>query len=125
MRSPKERSPAIGRRLAKASVLAVCIAFAILGLPGVALAQQPALSAVAGQPFTGTGRAADYLDGTCTNVRDMTIQWRDGSVSGATSFATVDDAIDIGGTPIPIKWVDVTGTHTFALPGAYNVTVTY
>jgi hypothetical protein len=115
----------MGRPLAKISVLAACIAFAILGLPGVALAQQPALSAVAGQPFTGTGRAADYLDGTCTNVRDMTIQWRDGSVSGATSFATVDDAIDIGGTPIPIKWVDVTGTHTFALPGAYNVTVTY
>jgi len=116
-----------GHALATASVLAACIVFAIPGLPGVASAQaqQPTLSAVAGQPFTGTGRAADPLDGTCTNVRDMTIQWRDGSVSGATSFATADDVIDIGGTPIPIRWVDVTGNHTFALPGDYDVTVTY
>ena len=106
-------------------VLIVGLLVSLVVRTGAALAQQPTLSAVAGQPFTGTGRAADYLDGTCTNVRDMTIQWRDGSVSGATSLATVDDAIDIGGTPIPIKWVDVTGTHTFALPGDYNVTVTY
>lgn len=118
----------IGRPHATASVLVACIAFVIAGLPGGASAQQAqqyTLSAVVGQPFTGTGRSVDPLDGSCTNVRDMTIDWDDGSISGATSFAIADDAVDIGGTPIPIRWVDVSGTHTFALPRDYDVLVNF
>jgi hypothetical protein len=85
----------------------------VFGLPGAASAQQ-----------TFSGRAADPLDGSCVNVRDVSINWRDGTVSPAT-FSTSDDVIDIGGSPIPIKWLDLTGTHSYAVAGTYDVLVNY
>ena len=85
----------------------------VFGLPGAASAQQ-----------SFSGRAADPLDGSCVNVRDVSINWRDGTVSPAT-FSTSDDVIDIGGSPIPIKWLDLTGTHSYAVAGTYDVLVNY
>jgi hypothetical protein len=92
--------------------LSVAVALAI-GSPGAASAQQ-----------SFSGRAADPLDGSCVNVRDVSINWRDGTVSPAT-FRTTDDFTDIGGTPIPIKWLNLTGTHTYAVAGTYDLLVNY
>jgi hypothetical protein len=115
------------RPLAKTSVLAACIAFAIAGLPGVALAQQPTLSAVAGQPFNASGLGGELLDGTCSGLRDVLINWRDGSQPSPPNSAGLNDAgtIDVGGSPVPVQRVSVAVSHVFPIPGLSQLTMSY
>ena len=107
------------RPLAKASVLAACVAFAIAGLPGVASAQQPAhLSAVVGEPFSTLGsRWANYLDGTCSDLQGRIDQLAATAASRRRpNSAGLDDAgtVDVGGTPVPVQRVLAAVSHAFA-----------
>ena len=115
------------RPLAKASVLAACVAFAIAGLPGVASAQQPTLSAVAGEPFSTSGLGGELLDGTCSDLRDVLINWRDGSQPSPPNSAGLNDAgtVDVGGTPVPVQRVLAAVSHVFPIPGLHQLTMSY
>ena len=115
------------RPLAKASVLAACIAFAIAGLPGVAAAQQPTLSAVAGLPFNASSLGGELLDGTCSGLRDVSINWHDGSLPSPPNSAGLNDAgtVDVGGTPVPVQRVSAAVSHVFPIPGLFQPTMSY
>ena len=108
-------------------MLAACIALAIAGLPGVASAQQPTLSAVAGQPFNASGLGGELLDGTCSDLRDVLINWRDGSQPSPPNSAGLNDAgtVDVGGTPVPVQRVLAAVSHVFPIPGLSQLTMSY
>jgi hypothetical protein len=111
---------------------AVSVMATLVGLGGACFglatppadAQEPVFTATAGQQFSGSGRALDPISGDCTDVRDVLIQWRDGTQTPATAASLELDAVDVGGSPIPIYWVRISGSHVYRdLGTAYRADV--
>jgi hypothetical protein len=94
---------------------------------GPTSAQVSTLSATVGQPFNGSGFSSDLLDATCTDLRDATINWRDGSpfVTPATASLVDGPPIDIGGSTVPTLRVAAGASHVFLGPGLFDVRVSY
>jgi hypothetical protein len=98
--------------------------------PGTAAAQQPGvptLPATVGQPFSATGVSNQILEANCTSLRDVSINWRDGTPFTTTpdSAGLVGDSVDLNGMPIPVLKVSVTVSHVFQIPGVFDPRVSY
>jgi hypothetical protein len=90
----------------------------------------PTHSAVAGEPFSVAGTSAEIVDATCSNLRDVSINWRDGSPRTPVTGSLVEAAIpNPVGEPLPALRVAVPATeHVFpdvSQPVLVEVTVSY
>ena len=69
----------------------------------------------------------ELLDGTCSDLRDVLINWRDGSQPSPPNSAGLNDAgtVDVGGTPVPVQRVLAAVSHVFPIPGLSQLTMSY
>jgi hypothetical protein len=114
--------------LVRTGTIAACVAL-LAAAPAGARAQEfptPTVQAVAGQRFTGSGMSGDPVDASCGALRDVSINWRDGSsLSAPSSAALTADSATVGSATIPVQRVSVTVEHVFAAAGDYDVRVNY
>jgi PKD repeat protein len=94
-------------------VVALALAALVPALAALASGQGHPISATAGQPFSGRVATAFYCDGCAPTA--ATIDWGDGTSSAGT-------LTDVG--PPGASNYDVTGAHTWAAAGTYDVKVT-
>jgi uncharacterized repeat protein (TIGR01451 family) len=113
---PRPRVSRLGR------VVATVVAVAGLALFGAAPAwahewelTQPALTVAEGQEFSGVVSCIEPTAGGSFNTADFTgtIDWGDGTTTDATIGADFDSSC----------FIDVSGTHTYAVAGTYDLFV--
>jgi hypothetical protein len=117
------------RRKISISILACAAAALTLSVtpapaPALTTGQSP-LSATVGQPFSGAGTTQAF-DGSCSNLRDVIVNWRDGTQSAPASAGIVPgEPVMIGGSLVPTVLVSVSATHTFTTAGDFDVAVDF
>jgi hypothetical protein len=116
------RHPRTGRNI---SISILACAAAALTLSASSAAAQSPLAATVGRPFSGTGTTQPF-DGSCSNLRDVIVNWRDGTESAPTSTGIVPGPpVIIGDNVVPTVLVSVSATHTFRIAGDFDVAVNF